>query len=158
MDTATKSAIDIREAKPADVRYVLDSWLRAAYSHIQSAAFHLGELDKVPTLEAYAADFAPRQVAAVSRSKCLIASWPGRPSKILGYLIYAPGVVVWCQTKKEHQRQGVASALMAVAGIRADDGVLFVSPSPIIRRLRRKLAWWVYQPLEQWLAQPKDPA
>jgi GNAT superfamily N-acetyltransferase len=156
VSTATKPAFEIRAAQPADVRYVLDSWLRAAYSHIQSAAFHLGQLDTVPALDAFAADFAKLQAAAVARSSCLIASPPGWPSKILGYLVYAPGVVVWCQTKKEHQRKGIAAALMATAGIRADDAVLFVSPSPIIRRLRRKLGWWVYQPLEQWLAQPKD--
>ncbi len=137
--------IPIRLAVQSDMPYVLNSWSRAAYSHLQSALF-LSSQGPPPPYGLWKRLFDDWQHRLLETSQILVACDFDDPGTILGYCIWSrqatsPPLLHYLQTKRDLMRKGVASTLLARAGISRDDACVYTFTSPIQGKVKTPEHW-----------------
>lgn len=141
--------LPIRAAVQSDMAYILNSWSRAAHAHFESSLF-LSKQGPATPFGLWKRLFDDWQALLIARSVALVACDSDDPSTILGYLIHetpdaSPKTIHYLQTKRDLMRKGVASALLAYAGISRDDSCVYTFTSPIQGKIRTPDNW-VYVP------------
>lgn len=112
-----------RPLAPADVPFVLSSWLQAYHASLPAGARRiLGPAEWFPAHRAVVERVL--QGAAVT---CAVIPDAAPPCDLYGYLVHAPGVVHWLYVKPAYRRFGVARYLLAVAGLAGHLDVTFAT-------------------------------
>lgn len=128
--------------------YVLHAWARQSHSSLKSSCYRLQQEGSAPLLTMYETLFRPLQRRLLARAKCLVALNPDDHDQRLGYLIYEPTlppIVHFIQVKQDFWRKGVATALLAAAGIKREEKAIYTFLCHFGRVVPKG---WVYVPYQ----------
>lgn len=84
-------------------------------------------------------------------TRVLITAWDEHPDVILGYLVYAPGVVHYIWVRKEERGHRIATRMLRHIGITATDPVECTSIGPDSETMRRSYGASRYLPFEEYI-------
>lgn len=128
--------------------YVMNSWAKASWSHLQSELF-LAKRGEVPPYYVYQRLFVEAQKRLVDKGFVNIACDDEEPSTILGYLVGDKAdkipVLHYVQVKRDLMRKGIASTLLEHSGFSKDSTAIYTFTSPIQGKVKTPVSW-VYVP------------
>jgi len=135
----------IRLATARDLNYILSSWSRATHSHIGASLF-LSKQGPEPPQAVYQRLFEAVQRRIMAKATVTVACVEDDPGTILGYCVFErpdahPPVLHYVQVKRDLMRKGIASALLAHAGITKDGACVYTFTSPIQGKVKTPEQW-----------------
>ena len=146
----------IRLGGVGDVAFVMDAWMqseRDASGHLEGRHFIRWQKRM------------QRDILARDTTRVVVAAPEGDPETILGWLVYSetqPQVIYYAYVRDQARRMGIASALLAAAGLSPAEEVFYSArparvrsqvegiwtSAPVVARLP---AAWRYQPRAAYL-------
>lgn len=126
----------LREARDSDTAFLISSWLRS---------FAASKLALMADSDAYFRGYKPIVLAALKRSRVLVACQKADPDAIVGWVAVEPGDVPrlhYVYVKHPFRRFGIAKRLVAPL---LGAAVTYTHETPVLRRLRVPEGW-TYNP------------
>ena len=140
----TTQGVIVRAAKPSDMSYVLNSWCRSTYTHLQAQQY-ISKHGPPPHYGIYKTLFDDVQKRIVANSDVSIASNEDDDDQILGFLIHGESdglpLLHYIQVKHELWRNGVAATMCEKANIDKKRPCIYTFTSPILGKWKAPHKW-----------------